>query len=324
MTKKKVLTIQPLHPDGMAVLESRPDVAVKVIDSFDEAAIIAEIGDAHGITVRLASITQRVIDAAPDLEVVARHGVGYDAVDQDALNARGIPLTITPYANAVSVAEHTFGFILSLAKRLQPLDPKTRAGDWAARAAHIGMDIEAKNLLIVGFGRIGSRVAKRALGFDMKVQVYDPYISPDLIRQAGCSAVPDMQAALAAMDIVTLHCPRNDETMNMFGGDQFTAMKSSSLIINCARGGIIDEAALTTALSGGEIAYAGLDVVVVEPMQADNPLFQLDNLIVTPHTAANSAESLRRMSIDSAQCVLDAFDGKLDPDVVVNSHVLKP
>jgi len=324
MTTKKVLCIQPLHADGMALLENRSDVTLTVIDGFDEAAIVAEIADAHGITVRLASITQHVIDAAPRLEVVARHGVGYDAIDQAALNARGIPLTITPNANAVSVAEHTFGFMLSLAKRLQPLDPATRAGDWAARSAHIGMDIEAKNLLIVGFGRIGTRVAKRALGFDMNVHVYDPYIPSSLITEAGCVAAPDMQAALAAMDIVTLHCPRNDETMNMFAGDQFTAMKSSSIIINCARGGIIDEAALAAALTGGEIAYAGLDVLVVEPVQADNPLFQLDNLIVTPHTAANSAESLRRMSIDSAQCVLDAFDGNLKPDVVANSHVLKP
>ncbi|MBT5264495.1 MAG: hydroxyacid dehydrogenase [Rhodospirillaceae bacterium] len=323
MTKKKVLVIQPLHPDGMAVLEARDDIEIKVITEYDEETLVREVADVHGMTVRVAKITRRVIEAAPNLEVVARHGVGYDAVDQAALNERGIPLTVTPRANAVSVAEHAFAFMLALGNRFVALDREMRTGNWMARSDHVAIDLEDKNLLIIGFGRIGTRVAKRARAFDMKVHVYDPYVQANVIEAAGCVNVTDLSEALPDMDVVTLHCPKSEETTNIISAAELSAMKSSAMLINCARGGLINEEDLYRALSDGEIAEAGLDVFAVEPATADNPLFELDNVMVSPHTAGNSIEALRRMGMDSAQCVLDAFDGKLTQDVVINTQVLK-
>lgn len=251
--KKRVLVIQDLHPSGMAMLEARDDVEIVVVNSLDEDEIAAAAKDVHGMTVRGARITKKIMDQAPDLMVVSRHGVGYDAVDLNELNRREVPLCIAIHSNMVSVAEQAMAFLLHLAKEINFYDPITRKDSWAERYPVRGVDLDGKNLLIVGFGRIGSRVAKRANGFDMKVFAYDPYIDDAVIRAGGAEPVADYNAVLGDMDAVAVHCMKTAETTNMFSDAQFKAMKSSAIIVNCARGGIIDEAALYTALTTGEI-----------------------------------------------------------------------
>ncbi|MDA0341595.1 MAG: hydroxyacid dehydrogenase [Proteobacteria bacterium] len=323
--KKRVLVIQQLHPAGMAMLEARDDVEIVVVNSLDEDVIAEAAKDVHGMTVRGARITKRIMDAAPDLMVVSRHGVGYDAVDLNTLNARGIPLCIAIHSNMISVAEQAMAFLLTLAKEVSFYDPITRKNDWAERYPVRGVDLEGKNLLIVGFGRIGSKVAKRANGFDMKVFAYDPYVDDAVIRAGGAEPISDYNAALGDMDAVLVHCMKTAETTNMFSDAQFKAMKSSAIIVNCARGGIIDEAALYTALTTGEIRSAGLDVLLDEPSPADHPLFTIspEKLVLSPHIAGVTVESMERMATQTVDNVLRVFDGRPDPECVVNTQVLK-
>lgn len=322
--KRKVLVIQGLHPEGLRRLEGRDDVVPVVLMSNDEKEIIAAARDVEAITVRTARITRAVIAAAPQLRIVARHGVGYDAVDVPALTARGIPLAIAPQSNMVSVAEHVLFMLLTLAKEATHYDAMTRSGDWGERWNIKAWDLAGKKLLVIGFGRTGSRVARRALAFDMQVHACDPYIDQALIRDAGCTPVADFRAALPKMDAVSVNCPLTDETRHLFSAAEFAAMQKSAVIINCARGGILDEAALYDALSAKRIRGAGIDVFETEPSPAGNPLFTLDNLIVSPHIAGVTVESTIRMSTQTAQNVLDCFDGRLDPEVVVNREALKP
>jgi len=323
--KKRVLVVQQLHPAGMAMLEARDDVEIVVVNSLDEDLITEAAKDVHGMTVRGARITKRIMDSAPDLMVVSRHGVGYDAVDLDTLNARGIPLCIAIHSNMISVAEQAMAFLLTLAKEVSFYDPITRKNDWAERYPVRGVDLEGKNLLIVGFGRIGSKVAKRANGFDMKVFAYDPYVDDAVIRAGGAEPVSNYNAALGDMDAVLVHCMKTAETTNMFSDAQFKAMKSSAIIVNCARGGIIDEAALYTALTTGEIRSAGLDVLLDEPSSTDHPLFTIspEKLIFSPHIAGVTVESMERMATQTVDNVLRVFDGRPDPECVVNTQVLK-
>jgi len=322
--KRKVLVIQGLHPEGLRLLEGRDDVVPVVLNSSDEREIADAAREVEAITVRTARITQAVIAAAPKLQIVARHGVGYDAVDVPALTARGIPLAIAPQSNMVSVAEHVMFMLLALAKESAYHDAMTRSADWSQRWNIRGFDLAGKKLLVVGFGRTGSRVARRALAFDMQVHACDPYIDQELIRAAGCTPVADFRAALPKMDAVSVNTPLTDETRHMFSAKEFEAMRPSAVIVNCARGGMIDEAALYTALGTRKIRGAGLDVFEAEPSPADNPLFKLDNVVLSPHIAGVTVESTIRMSTQTAQNVLDVFDGRLDPEVVVNREVLQP
>jgi len=316
--RKKVLMVQGLHPEGVKLLAARADVEPVALLSDVEAEIAAAARDADAITVRSARITRGIIEAAPKLKVVARHGVGYDAVDVGALSARGIPLAISIHANMVSVAEHVMFMLLVLFKEAAYYDALTRAADWGSRWNVKANDLAGKDLLIVGFGRTGSRVARRALAFDMKVRACDPYIDQALIREAGCIPVADYRAALPEVDAVSVNCPLSGETRHMFSGAEFAAMKPTAVIVNCARGGIVDERALYAALTEGRLRGAGLDVFEAEPSPADNPLFRLDNVIVSPHIAGVTVESTIRMSTQTAQNVLDCLDGRLDPAVIVN------
>ena len=214
--KKRVLVIQPLHSAGMEMLQNRDDIEVIQCDSLDEDVIAEAAKGVHAMTVRAAKISKRIMDAAPDLMVVSRHGVGYDAVDLDTLNQRKIPLCIAVHSNMISVAEQAMALLLGLAKGLFYYDGVTRKDDWTDRFPTRAIDIEGKSLLIVGFGRIGSKVAKRALGFDMKVYGYDPYIDNKVMIDAGVEPVSDYNSVLGNMDAVTIHCMKTAETTNNY------------------------------------------------------------------------------------------------------------
>ena len=323
--KRKILFIQRVHECGHAVAADRGDIEIDVYQGRDPDEIKRRIRDADGIVVRTAVIDRAVIDAGERLAVISRHGVGYDAVDIEAAAERSIPVTITPLANSVSVAEHAMFMLLALAKNARENDAAVRANRFeSARTSMKPMDLAGRNLLVIGFGRTGSRVAPRALGFGMHVHACDPYVDRALMEAAGCTVVDDLHSALPEMDAVTVHTPLNRETRGIIGAKELASMKPTAFVVNTARGGVVDEDALAGALEGNRIGGAGLDVFAVEPAnpQPDHPLLAFDNVIVSPHCAGVTIESSMRMAEYSVRNVLDCFDGKLDSEVVVNRHLM--
>jgi D-3-phosphoglycerate dehydrogenase / 2-oxoglutarate reductase len=318
----KVLVIQPFHEEGMKLLETRSDVTCEVVDgSLEELA--EQIADADGVTIRTTPLPGAVIERAARLKVVSRHGVGYDNIDVAALSRRGIPLAIAADANATAVAEHTLYFMLALAKHGLRYDRATRAGRWAVRNSLDAVDLMGRRVLVMGFGRIGREVAKRCAAFGMQVMVYDPYVQANVIEAAGdWRSVPDFEAVLPETDVLTVHMPLGADSRGMIGAAELAALPKHAFVINAARGGIVDEAALHDALTTGKIAGAALDVFDQEPPPDDHPLFTLDNVILTPHSAGLSKEAAIRMAISTAKNVLAGIDGKLDPAMVVNCQVL--
>ncbi|TQF82239.1 hypothetical protein FK498_04410 [Elioraea sp. Yellowstone] len=316
-----VLCLRPIHPDAIALLRSRPDVTVEVLDPVTSEALDQRIGAAHAITVRLQTIDASLIGKARNLRIVARHGVGYDAVDVAALTARGIPLTVTPDANAVSVAEHALMLMLATARQTVGYHARTRAAQWGFDLPTF--DLAGRTVLVIGFGRIGGRVARLCAAFGMTVLVRDPHVPRNTIKGAGFVPADDLDAALAAADIVTLHCPATAETRGMVNEAFLKAAKPGVVLINTARGTLVDEPALAAALAAGHVAGAGIDVFAVEPVQPDNVLLRAPNVVLMPHSAAATAESMRRMAMSCAESILACFDGRLDPHVVVNPEVLR-
>ena len=318
----KVLIIQPFHEDGMKLFEARPDVAYEVVDGALEE-LAEKIADADGVTIRTTPLPAEVLDRAERLKVVSRHGVGYDNIDVDALTRRRIPLAIAADANATAVAEHTLYFMLALAKQGLRYDRATREGRWAVRNSLEAVDLMGRRVLVMGFGRIGREVARRCAAFGMAVMVYDPYVQANVIEAAGdYRSVPDFEAALPETDVLTVHMPLGADSRGLIGAAELAALPAHAFVINAARGGIIDEAALHDALTSGRIAGAGLDVFDREPPPDDHPLFALPNVILTPHSAGLSKEAAVRMAISTARNVLAGIDGKLDPSMVVNREVL--
>ena len=320
--KKKVLMVQGLHEEGQKLLFARDDIEPITIMSADENEILEAAKDVHGITVRTANISRKIIENSKNLKVVSRHGVGYDSVDVEALNDCNIPLAIAAHSNMISVAEHAMFMLLALSKNVFYYDDFARKADWTTRWDIRAWDLSEKSLLVIGYGRIGSKLVKRALAFDMDVYVYDPYVAETAIKKSGAHYVDDFKSILPQMDAVTLHCPKTKETTNMFSAEEFDAMKSTSILINCARGGIVNEKALYDALTKNKIRSAGLDVYDDEPSTSSNPLFSLDNILLSPHIAGVTQEATIRMSKQAVQNILDVFDNKVDPDVIINKNVL--
>ena len=316
--KYKVLVVQGLHEQGLEMLKQRSDIEFKVLLSDDENEILEAAKDVNGITVRTAQITEKIINSSKNLQVISRHGVGYDSINLKSLNNKKIPLTIAAHSNMISVSEQAMFFLLALNKNIFYYDDFTRKGDWTNRWDVKAWDLAGKNIMVIGYGRIGSNFVKRALVFDMNVYVYDPYVDHEKIKKSGAIAIENLNDNLSKMDAITLHCPKNEETKNLFTKKEFHIMKKNAFIINCARGGIINEEDLYEALLNKKIAGAGLDVFDVEPTPSTNPLFKLKNVILSPHIAGVTVESTIRMATETVQNVLDVFDNKVNKSVVVN------
>ncbi len=310
--------------DGIrSVLDLRSDVEAVQFTQLSEDNILQHVGEYDAAILSITPFTARIIDKADRMQIVARHGVGYDAVDVPALTKKGIPLAVVGTANSVTVAEHALFFILALAKRAILFDREVRKGNWNIRYSHIGYDIANKNVLVLGLGRIGRRLVPMLNAMGMNVFVHDPYILQDIIVTAGATPVQDWRAALPDMDFLSVNCPKNEETDGMIGATELASMKKTAFVVNTARGNIVDEKALYHALKNGIIAGAGIDPFVVEPAGPNEPLFELDNIIVSPHSAGVTTESLFRMGAAAAQNILDRFDGRLNPENVINKEVLK-
>ncbi|MBM3517368.1 MAG: hydroxyacid dehydrogenase [Alphaproteobacteria bacterium] len=318
----KVVCYGAIAPAGMAVLAERSDVRTETVLPGDGAARLgAALAEADAVIVRYYPFGRDVVAAAPRLKVVCRYGVGYDNIDVAALTERGIPLATVGDVNAVTVAEHALYLMLAVAKTGPLLDHATRAGGFvASREALATTELWRKTLLVVGFGRIGRRVAARAKAFEMAVLVNDPYL--DDAALAGCERVRDLAAALPRADFVTLHVPANAETRHLIAAPQLGLMKPTAVLINTARGSIVDEAALSEALGEARLGGAGLDVYAEEPPQPTNPLFGSARTVLTPHCAGLTRECANRMAEVCARTALAALAGRLDPALIVNQEAL--
>ncbi len=321
--RKKLLLPDTMARTGWDYVKGRNDIeAVPFTVNGPTPAFHALLRDADGVALTSTPLRAADIDAAPRLRAVGRIGVGYDAVDVPALNRRRIPLMTCGTDNSPTVAEYALFMMLALCKRGAAMDALVRQGRWSERYSDLPTELLGKTLLIVGFGRIGTRIAKRCLAMEMKVQVYDPYVPADAVRSAGCEPVADLDAALPHADFVTLHCPKTPETKDLFGAARLARMKSSARLINTARGGIVDEAALHAALAAGKLAGAGIDTFDREPPLTDNPLLTLKNVIVSPHMAGNARESLDRKAVTVVRNLLSVLDGKPNREYVVNPEAL--
>src|ERR1700754_1287020 len=324
--KKKIFVTQTMSPKARAVLQERDDIELiefpNLISARDFEALLKQQAPVHGVALGATRFGETELEAARDMKVVTRIGVGFDAVDVPALSRRKIPLMVVGSANSPSVAEQALFMMLMLAKRANELHALVRDGQWSTRLGKLPFDLFGKSVLVIGFGRIGTRTAKRCLAMEMNVLVYDPYLPAAEIRNAGYEAVADLDATLARADFVSVHCPKTTETIGMFNAARLKRMKPSAYLINTARGGIIDERALYDALVSGKLAGAGLDVFEQEPPPVGQALHQLPNVIMAPHVAGVTWEAVDRMSEQTARNILSALDGEPIRQNVINQDVL--
>jgi len=306
-----------IHDDGIALLKAAKGVTYDYVTEISHDSYAPLIEKADGLVIRTQPLPADTIAKGSKLKIVSRHGVGYDAVDVPSLNARGIPLAIIGDVNSRPVAEHAMMLMLALAKKVRTYDAATRVGPWGYRNSFEAIELHEKNLLVVGFGRIGRHVAKMASGFGMTIYAFDPFQSSDVIKSGGAEPITDLKTGLALADLVSVHVPMSGGKA-VIGSDELACMKKSALIVNTARGGLIDESALHHALQSGQIAGAGIDVFLEEPPAANHPLFASEKVILSPHSASLTAESAIRMAVMSVKNALDYFDAKLDPTLVVN------
>ena len=316
-----VLVAGKIHEAGVARLRAAPGVTFDLVDEVSTASYAPLVDKADAILIRTQPMPADVIQKAGRLKIVSRHGVGYDAVDVEALNRRHIPLAIVGDVNSRPVAEHAMMMMLSFAKRTAAYDAATRRGGWNYRNSYEAKELAGKTLLLIGFGRIGRIVARMAAAFEMVVQAHDPYQSETEILKGGAEPAPDLAAALGAADYVSVHAPLAGNNA-LLGQAELAKMKPTAVIINTARGGLVDESALAGALETGSIAGAALDVFVDEPPSTDHPLLRNARTILSPHSAGLTEECAARMSTAAVQNILDFFADRIDPSVVVNgAHV---
>ena len=320
--RKKVLIVGRMPQAGLDVLKKRDDVDFEILADDTVPSLHPKLKDANAVTLGGTAFRQAELDAAPGLMVVARLGVGFDAVEVPALNKRKIPLMTTGIANSVSVAEHAMYMLLASARLVKKYDRFVREGGWGERLADLPADLSGKSILVVGMGRIGSRTVKRCVAFEMDVSVLDPNISEAEIKKAGATKVTDLKATLPKMDFVSVHCPKAPETIDMFNTETLALMKPDAFLVNTARGGIINEDALYKALSTGKLRGAGLDVLDKEPPDPTNKLFSLENVIFSPHMAGVTKEASDRMAVTAIENILSVFDGHPNAAHCVNKEVL--
>ena len=324
--KKKIFIAESMSQPGRALLRERDDIEIvefpNMISAHDFQTMLKQQAPVYGVALGATRFGEPELQASKEIKVVTRMGVGYDSVDIPALSRRKIPLMVAGTANSPSVAEQALFMMLTLAKRAVEMHSIVKNDKWSHRLGMLPYDLFGKNVLIIGFGRIGTRTAKRCLAMEMNVLVYDPYKSAAEIKAAGCEAVSDLEPALSRADFVSIHCPKTAETVGMFNAARLKRMKPTAYLINTARGGIVDEAALHEALVSGKLAGAGLDVFEHEPPPSGHSMFDLPNVIMAPHVAGVTREAVDRMSEQTARNILSALDGEPIRQNVINQDVL--
>ena len=320
----KIAVMGEIHQDGWEIFEKN-NLKSFELTNFEENTLKKELSEVDAILLRTAKLSNNVLSCCKKLKIVSRHGVGYDNVNVDYLNQNNIALGITSTSNAVSVAEHVLTSFLYLSKNIHLSDKLIREGRFNDKSSLPNFfELYKKNIVIFGFGRIGKAVAKRCLGFEANVFVYDPFVSKDVVEENNCKVVDKINGIKIA-DYISIHLPLNTETKNFIDEQEFSKMKETAIVVNTARGGIINETSLVNALQNKKILGAGLDVFEKEPPDENHPLFNLDNVILSPHNAALTIECRKRMAAEAAENI--AFfllnNKKLNLDNIVNKDKLK-
>ena len=317
-SKKKILIIQSIDKAGIDLLDKQSNYEYEIVEDIKPENIKQKIKDCDAISLRTSKITSDILESADKLKLISRHGVGFDNIDLDSSKKNGIKIAITATANAVAVAEHVIFMLLSISKRRNMYDDSVKSGNFAERTKlPKTMEIWNKNILIAGFGRIGQSLIKRCLGFEMNVFVYDPFVSSEKIEEMGGKKVDNLIESVKDMDAISLHMPLNNETENMINYDLLKTLRKNCIIINAARGGIINEIDLDKALNENIIFGAGMDVFKNEPPEKENPLLKNDKVFLSPHSATFTEECLRRMAKETIQNIIDFFNEKLDKSKIV-------
>ena len=299
----KVAVLGKVDQKGLSFLREN-EFKVIEIENFEIQNLKEQLKDVDGILLRTTKLDKEILQHCDNLKIISRHGVGYDNVDLDFLNENKIALCITSTSNAVSVAEHVLSFFIYLTKNLSLSDSLVKEGNFEKRSQLPNFfELYKKKVLIIGFGRIGKEVAKRCLGFDMEVYVYDPFLDNEIIIRNQCIPIEKNQG-LAIADFITIHLPLNGDTKNFISQTELNVMKKKSILVNTSRGGIVNENDLCIALESKKIQGAGMDVFVSEPPESNHPFFKLDNILLTPHNAALTLECRERMSLEASQNIV--------------------
>ena len=315
---KKILIIQPIHESGIELLKNNINYEFEIIEDTEISNLKSKIVDCDAVSIRTANLPAEAINAAENLKIISRHGVGYDNIDLKSSKDKNITIAITATANAVAVAEHVMFMLLSISKRKNLYDESVKTGKFNERnRLPKTVELWNKNILIAGFGRIGKALIKRCLGFEMNVFVYDPFVSSDEIENIGGKKVENLEDSIKKMDAVSLHVPLTKKTKNLINYELLKTMKKNCIIINAARGGIVNETDLDRALNENLIFGAGIDVFEKEPPDDNNPLLKNEKVFLSPHTAALTEECMIRMGIETIQNIIDFFDEKLDKSKIV-------
>ena len=319
----KVAVLGKVDQKGLSFLKEN-EFKVIEIESFEIQNLKEQLKDVDGILLRTTRLDKEILQHCDNLKIISRHGVGYDNVDLDFLNENKIALCITSTSNAVSVAEHVLSFFIYLTKKLSLSDSLVKEGNFEKRSQLPNFfELYKKKVLIIGFGRIGKEVAKRCLGFDMEVYVYDPFLDNEIIIRNQCIPIEKNQG-LAIADFITIHLPLNGDTKNFISQTELNVMKKKSILVNTSRGGIVNENDLCIALESKKIQGAGIDVFVSEPPESNHPFFKLDNILLTPHNAALTLECRERMSLEASQNIVFFLrnTSKLNVENLVNKKYL--
>ena len=314
----KIAIVEKIDEAGLKILKKHNNFEYEIIENVSKNNLIKELPKYDALTLRVAKLDSEILKHCKKLKVISRHGVGYDNVDLNFLKQNNINLLITATANAVAVAEHAMYMILSLSKGVTYYDKAVRSGDFKKNVSKIEtFELFKKEILIAGFGRIGKNLIKRCLGFEMKVFVYDPFVNKEIIESYGGKKVEDLNVAVKTIDFLSIHMPLNKETKNLIDINILKKMKKNTIIVNTARGGVINEIDLDKALKDKIIFGAGLDVFEKEPPDQSNPLLKNDRVLLSPHSSSFTKECKIRMGIETVQNIINFFENKIEKSMIV-------
>ena len=316
----KIAIVDKMHEDGINLLKKNPNFQCEIIEDLSKDNLISKLPHFDGITLRRGKIDAEILQKCKKLKVISRHGVGYDNVDINFLKENKISLLVTGTTTSTSPAEHIMFMILHISKSFNLFDESVRSGnfDKIMHMKHNSFELFNKTILIVGFGRIGRKLIKRCLGFEMKVFVYDPYVDKKIIESLGGKKIDNLEESLKTTDVLSLSVPLTKDTINMIDLKKMKIMKNTSIIINTSRGGVINEKDLNTALDKEIIYGAGIDVFENEPPSNSNLLLKNKKVLLSPHAATFTKECTSNMAIQTAQNIIDFFDNKLNKLMIVN------
>ena len=316
----KIGIIDTMKHKGIELLMNYKDFDCEIVTDLSRENLLLKLPEFDGITLRRGKIDRKILNKCDKLKVIARHGVGYDSVDTECLKEKAITLLVAHDSTSTSPAEHIMFMIMNIYKGVSMFDTMVRGGDFI-KAIHLNIEknfeLFNKIILITGFGRIGKKLIKKCLGFDMKVLVFDPYVDDMTITSFGGEKVASLEEGLKKADILSLSLPLNSETKNFITLKEMKLMKKSSIIINAARGGVVNEEDLNNALDNNIIAFAGIDVFEKEPPELTNPLITNKKVVLSPHSATFTKEGLESMAVETAQNIIDFFENKIENTKIV-------